>query len=94
MYTTFTDIATSAAVIELRLIFAIIALAMLLVGTHCVCLAFFFLADSTSNVSIESVVAGYGAILWVILIEFLLFLGICTTTLLFLGSLSNLLFCE
>ena len=73
------DIATSAAVSELRGVVVLSALLISsLVSFSSVPVGFvlILLLDSIGNLSVESVSSMYGTIGWIIIVEFCLFLGI------------------
>ena len=86
MYPYSQDIATSAAVNEIKIVYVIIALILMCFGIQYIGLMLLFLTDSFTNTSIESTIATYGTTAWIIVIELLLFCGFLSTTWIVLGS--------
>lgn len=60
MYPYSQDIATSAAVNEIKIVYVIIALILMCFGIQYIGLMLLFLTDSFTNTSIESTIATYG----------------------------------
>jgi len=88
-YANQSDIATSGAVTELRGVFLLsLTLFAGTVSGIAIPVGFFVVLflDSLQNSSMESAVASYGTIGWVIIVEFTLFLGIFATAIVVLIS--------
>jgi hypothetical protein len=94
-YANHSDIATSGAVTELRGVFLLsLTLFAGTVSGIAIPVGFFVVLflDSMQNSSLESTIASYGTIGWVIIVEFTLFLGIFVTAIVVLISVSALTF--
>ena len=91
-YAVHSDIATSAAVSELR---GVVVLSAMLVSSLVsfssipVGFALVLFLDSTGNLSVESVCSMYGTIGWIIVVEFCLFLGIFVSAIIVSFSVSG-----
>lgn len=81
-----TEISTSSAVTELKLVYGVIALAFSLLNLAFIGLAFLLLCDLERNSSIESTTVLAFSTGWIILIELALFLGVLVSCIVVLFS--------
>lgn len=80
LHTNFSEIATSSAVVELKIILLLISLLLILLNYNYIGLLVILLNETFINTSIESVISLYGSIGWIIIIEITLFCGFLITT--------------
>lgn len=93
MTTNWTEITTSAAVFEIKVIYALLALFFSLLGYGFIGFFILILPDSETNTSIESTITTYFSTAWIIVIEFTLFFGILMSTIVVLFSVMQFLRC-
>lgn len=79
IYPNFTDISTSAAVTEFRALLFVAGLLLLVIGYAHIGFFIVLLGESLQLSSIESTVATYGTVGWILLIEMTLFCGFLVT---------------
>lgn len=80
MHTNIAEIATSAAVVEFKLLLLITSILLTLLSYNYLGIFIILLSETIINSSVESVIAIYGSIGWIIIIEITLFCGFLFTT--------------